>query len=87
MENFTNALTGLLTARPTQDPTEAPRSIVQISRDFREVSDLMERGGSMNDRLFFQAALDGLKAEMTHILQSMGVRAEGGEHEEGKTEE
>ena len=44
----------------------------------------MNEGGSMNDTIFFQTVLDGLRDELTQVVQVMCVH---GKSEEDKEEE
>ena len=76
MENFTNAMTGVLTSQPV--PPE--RSMIHVAREYNEVLDFMGRRPDSNDRMFFQSVLDGFRDEVNEM------RRQGG-NEDGKTEE
>ena len=81
MSNFTDALTSLISSRPS---AQGQRGIIQIWREYNEVMVQRNEGGlSENDRNMFQMTLDGLQDEMREFVGARGRRGVG--NEQGNT--
>ena len=81
MSNFTDALTSLISSRPS---AQGQRGIIQIWREYNEVMVRRNEGGlSENDRNMFQMTMDGLQDEMREFVGARGRRGMG--NEQGNT--
>ena len=82
MSNFTDALTSLISSRPS---AQGQRGIIRIWREYNEV--MVQRnevsGLSENNCNMFQMTLDGLHDEMREFVGARGSRGVG--NEQGNT--